>query len=91
MFLYPTLGYPKLGFIINKMSKIYTERYRSLLNKLIIAREKLGLTQSEVAKKLNKPQSYLSKIESGERKIDFIELEDLGVIYKTPIKKFQSK
>lgn len=72
------------------MSKIYTERYKDLLSKLVDAREKSGLTQSEVAKKLNKPQSYLSKIESGERKIDFIELEDLALIYKMPIKKFQS-
>ena len=47
-----------------------------------------GLTQLEVATKLNKPQSYISKIELGERKIDFIEMEDLCRIYNLPITNF---
>ncbi len=36
-------------------------------------RKKAGLTQTELAKKLDKPQSYVSKYELGERKLDFVE------------------
>jgi transcriptional regulator with XRE-family HTH domain len=37
-------------------------------------RIKAGLTQVELAAKLEKPQSYVSKYESGERKLDFVEV-----------------
>ena len=61
---------------------IYTKEYRKVIEKLKKARQEAGLTQVEVAKKLNKPQSYISKIERGERRIDIIELKKLAVIYK---------
>ncbi len=70
------------------MSDVYASRYQFLLKQLIKTREKAGLTQLEVATKLNKPQSYISKIELGERKIDFIEMEDLCRIYNLPITNF---
>lgn len=41
---------------------------------LVLARRESGLTQSQVAVALRKPQSYVSKVESGERRIDLIEL-----------------
>jgi transcriptional regulator with XRE-family HTH domain len=73
------------------VSDVYALRYQFLLKKLIKARENAGLTQHEVATKLNKPQSYISKIELGERKIDFIELEDLCRIYNLPITSFATR
>ena len=55
--------------------------YRFLLEKLRLARSEAGLTQVQVAEALDRPQSFVSKIESGERKLDPIELNELAVLY----------
>jgi large subunit ribosomal protein L10 len=52
------------------MSKTNSQKNNHLLEKLRSARLEAGLTQVEASKKLKKPQSYLSKIERGERKIE---------------------
>ena len=39
-----------------------------------------GLTQAEVARKLGKPQSFVSKSESGERRLDAVELKRMAEI-----------
>jgi len=46
------------------------EIFRELLKKTRLAK---NLTQAEVAANLGLPQSYVSKYESGERRLDFIE------------------
>ena len=45
---------------------------------LVAAREEAGLTQVEVAARLNKPQSFVSKYERGERRLDFTEFVELA-------------
>jgi len=35
-----------------------------------------NFTQAQIASRLGKPQSYLSKVETGERKLDFLEIRD---------------
>lgn len=55
-----------------------SERYAELLEFLIAARKRTGLTQAELAKRLSKPQSFVAKIEAGERRLDVIEFLDLA-------------
>lgn len=57
------------------MSKsVFTDSYSIFLGALVGARRSAGLTQAELASRLGKPQSFVSKIENGERRVDLIEL-----------------
>ena len=54
------------------------KKYYLVITELIYRlRINAGLTQTQLAEKLNSPQSYISKIESGERRLDLIELREL--------------
>ncbi len=55
------------------MKSLQNPRYRKLLDALVDARKETGITQQSLAKSLKKPQSYVSKYESGERRIDVLE------------------
>jgi transcriptional regulator with XRE-family HTH domain len=55
------------------------------LGQLRAARAEAGLTQSEVARHLRRPQSFMSKAESGERRLDLIELAELARLYRKSI------
>jgi transcriptional regulator with XRE-family HTH domain len=59
----------------------HSATYRALLEALKEARATAGFTQAEVARQLRRPQSYVSKVESGERRVDVIELADLCRLY----------
>jgi len=61
------------------MSKtLRSPRQRQLLALLVQARQGRGLTQAQVAAKLRKPQSFIAKVEGGERRLDVIEFIDLA-------------
>ena len=49
------------------------QKYEFLRSELKKARMEADLLQTELAKILKKPQSYISKVESGERELDIIE------------------
>ena len=55
------------------MKSTFTKRYKWFCEVLIQTRKKNGLTQVEVAARLGTPQSYVSKYESGERRLDVVE------------------
>ena len=59
-----------------------TKFYRQLGAKLLKAREELGKEQSAVANQLGRTQSYISKVESGDIKIDLFSLIALSKIYR---------
>ena len=72
-------------------SREYVQQYRVFLRRLKQARQSAGLTQEEVARKLRRPQSFVSKCESGERRVDFVELRYFARVYKKPISYFESE
>lgn len=63
----------------------YKRRYNRFVRKLKTARIQAGLTQTEAARKLKKPQTYVSKCELGERRVDIVELAEFAHIYCKPI------
>lgn len=69
-------------------SNIYSEEYKKITEKLRSARIESGLTQEQVAEKLGKPQSYISKSEAGERRLDITELKKFAELYKKSINYF---
>ncbi|MBU4299249.1 helix-turn-helix transcriptional regulator [Patescibacteria group bacterium] len=71
------------------MSKaIYSKDHKYIVEQLKKARQEAGLDQEQVAKMLKKTQSHISKIESGQRRIDVIMLKELAKIYKKDISFF---
>jgi len=64
---------------------VYTNEYKEIINRLKKARTEAGLSQQDVADKLGKPQSYVSKIESGERRLDVVEIKKFAAVYKKDI------
>jgi transcriptional regulator with XRE-family HTH domain len=53
---------------------VHTRNYKAFLALLIKARKDAGMTQEQLARRLNRPQSFVSKCENGERRLDVIEL-----------------
>ncbi len=71
------------------MSKtIYTEEHNAIVQLLKKARIDAGLGQADVSKKLGKTQSYLSKIESGQRRFDVLQLKEFAKLYNKPLNYF---
>ncbi len=55
---------------------IFSHEHEVLLSELKRAREKASLTQIQLAEKLGSTQSFISKVERGERRLDVIELRE---------------
>jgi transcriptional regulator with XRE-family HTH domain len=64
--------------------------YRLFLTRLREARLGAGLTQMQVAAKLRRPQSFVSKCESGERRVDAVELTEFARLYRKDLNFFVS-
>jgi len=58
------------------MSYTWSSSQSLLREKLREMRVHSSLTQVQLAQRLGKPQSYVSKVETGERKLDFLEIRD---------------
>jgi transcriptional regulator with XRE-family HTH domain len=59
---------------------VHTRAYTVLRERLVAARHAAGLSQQELADKLNRHQSFVAKYEGGERRIDLVELLEIATV-----------
>ena len=52
---------------------VFTDANKVVVDELIAARKAAGLRQQDLAERLGKPQSFISRIEGGQRRIDVLE------------------
>jgi transcriptional regulator with XRE-family HTH domain len=67
---------------------IHSARYAVFLKALKEARERAGLTQIEVARRLGETQTFVSKCERGERRVDVMELRMFCQAFGLTLKQF---
>lgn len=63
------------------IKSIQTKEYAYFVERLRKARMEARLTQVQVAKKIGRPQSHISNIESGQQRVDIIELKRFAKLY----------
>ena len=73
------------------MKSIHTKEYAYFVERLRKARMEAGLTQVQVAKRLNRPQSHVSNVESGQQRVDIVELQRFAKMYSKDIGYFVKK
>ena len=71
-----------------RMVSAYSSRYERFLERLRAARLDAALTQQEVAKQLRQHQSFVSKCETGERRVDAVEFAEFARLYGKPLNWF---
>jgi transcriptional regulator with XRE-family HTH domain len=89
---YPNLGYAILGYNFSFMKKSFNSKEHKILVELLYQlRISAGFRQVDLASMLKVPQSFISKIESGERRVDLIELRTILKCFNTDIIEFLSE
>ncbi|GKW28084.1 helix-turn-helix domain-containing protein [Pectobacterium brasiliense] len=77
------------------MASVYSDEYQIVIKALREARIAKGITQGNLAIALDRPQSFIAKVENGERRLDIVEfihiarllsLDPSGIISKIPAK-----
>ena len=61
-------------------SSVYTPKYARFCELLIEERQRSGVTQTELAEELGRPQSFVSKYERGERRLDVVEFLEIAAV-----------
>ena len=74
---------------MNGELRYYNADYAVFLERLKEARRMAGLRQADVADRMGRAQSWVSKIESGELRVDFVELVYLSRLYSQPLSFFE--
>jgi len=67
---------------------LYSKEHKYLIERLKQARKDAGIDQMQVANLLDVSQSYVSKVEAGQRRIDVIQLKEFAKIYKKTLNFF---
>lgn len=60
------------------MASIYSDEYQRVIKALREARIAKGITQGSLAQALDRPQSFIAKVENGERRLDIVEFVHLA-------------
>ncbi|UFK55235.1 helix-turn-helix domain-containing protein [Enterobacter sp. AN-K1] len=60
------------------MASVYSDEYQRVINALKKSRKEKGITQAQLAEALGKPQSFIAKVENGERRLDVVEFVHLA-------------
>lgn len=68
----------QVGFPLGKT--LNSRRHKSLVDLLVKRREVIGMTQAELAARLGQYQSFVARLESGQRRIDVVEFLELSEI-----------
>jgi ribosome-binding protein aMBF1 (putative translation factor) len=64
--------------MVQMTKSIYSKEYEVFRHMIIEARKKVRVTQKELAQAMNRPQSFISKCEQGERRLDIVEFMQLA-------------
>jgi transcriptional regulator with XRE-family HTH domain len=64
---------------------VFSPAYEQFRARLVHARTDAGLTQTDVAALLQRPQSYVSKYENGERRLDVIEFLEIAQVLQIDV------
>jgi transcriptional regulator with XRE-family HTH domain len=64
---------------------LWRHQYAQFRARLILARERAGMTQHAAADALGKSQSFVAKSETGERRVDIVELMAFARVYRKPL------
>jgi len=64
---------------------IFSGDHKRVISAINKARKAIGITQKELAKKLGKTQSYISKIESAQVRLDIVQLKRIAKVLKVRV------
>ncbi len=64
---------------------VFSSAYRRLRDWLVAGRRAQRLTQVQLAEKLGRPQSFVSKYERGERRLDFVEVFEIAEVLRVDV------
>lgn len=92
--LYPILGYESSALYSGRVDERFVKTLEDHLHALLRSiRLEAGLRQSDLAARLGRPQSFVSKYESGERRLDLVELravcQAMGISLEEFVQKFE--
>lgn len=70
------------------LKNIHSSDHKRFCELVRCLREEKGVTQQALAQKLDVPQSFVSKVETGERRLDILELRSVCLALGIPLKRF---
>ena len=92
------MAYSETDFTVRSMKRkkepeksIYTHEYAAVLRLLKTARKKSGVTQIELAERLGQTQSFVSKVERGDRRLDIVQLRTILLEFGVTLQEFVRK